>query len=196
MKIHPVSIQDIGLLEKLVLEQLETFSGSVELIEQGLSTEYGPLSLGIDRWGRPVLFVTSLSEDEGLIVKATAQAGWIVRYHSLVSRLFRPRELDFSKPPRIILLAPSYSKASREAASALKMEIELYQYRVVEFRQERGILLDPVAVPESKPSPVANPTAANAAEFPPPRDLPPSVELTDSERQFFEGSPSGNRASQ
>lgn len=176
-------MEDGDVLQKLILAQLSDFAGKTELLDQGLSSESGPLCLGMDEERRFVLLISTVREDDALFVKAVGQLGWIVRHQTLLARLYAKRGVDASKSPRILLIAPSFSTALSEAAAFVGLDIELHQYRALELNRETALLFDPVWIPERKRSQPPAPVVA------PPVDSASPAGLTDAERQFFEASP-------
>ena len=180
MKLQPFTLRDKTLLGEMILKQLEGLKGQIELLEQALSSEYGPLCLGFDRDGRYVMLIFSIDEDDSMVVEALAQLGWMTRNRSLMERLYSRKWNPSSASPRIILIAPSFSRASQEAVGYIEPEIEFYRFRALEVNQEQVLLLDPVKrseplSPEPAPSQCATPLPGLTA-----------VELSKAERRFFE----------
>lgn len=183
MKLHRISLPDGAVLQKLVLAQLSDFTGRVELLDQGLSSESGPLCLGIDEERRFVLLISTVADDDAIFVKALGRLSWVVRHQSLLARLYAKREVESSKIPRVILIAPSFSTALREAAVFVGLDMELYQYRALELNNEKALLLDPILVSGRK---IIQPTVPIPAVPPDPSS---HGQLTDAERDFFEEPP-------
>lgn len=184
MKLQSVSIQDESILQQLIIEQREELGEPIDVLERGLSSDHGLLCLGIDREKRFVVLVSSVLADETALVKGLGQLGWLSRHQDLLGRLFHNRGVDASRPPRLILVCPSFSKAVVEAAAWMPGTVSLFRYRAIEVNQERALLFDSVVVGKA---PDATP---NGPEFPPPTSGPRGVGLTAAERNFFESSTS------
>lgn len=183
MKLQTVSLQDAVLLQKMILNQLDVFTGRVELLEQGVNSECGPLCLGIDQEKRFVVLLSSLHEEDAILVKALGQLSWVVRHQPLLARLYSQRGVAPSKTPRVILISPSFSKAMHEAVAYVDFDLELYQYRVLELNHERVLLFDRILIPGRTVPSVQSSLPATA-----PPDPSRSVELTEAEKRFFEAS--------
>ncbi|MBI2810908.1 MAG: hypothetical protein HYX67_08785 [Candidatus Melainabacteria bacterium] len=181
MQLQRIVLQDNTALQKLVLTQLQDLAGKIELLEQDLGSQSGPLCLGVDEERRFVLLISSIVEEDAILLKALGQLNWIVRHHSLRVRLFNKQGVEFSPSPRATLIAPSFSTTLQETIAFIAFDIDLYEYRAVELNHERGLLLDPVLISGRK---MTSPTASASPVF---QDSSSKVQLTDTERKFFEG---------
>lgn len=181
MKLHRVSLHDPAVLQNMILTQLDDLTGGLELLESGLSSESGPLCLAIDQDRCFVLLISTLHEDDAILVRALGQIGWLNRHRSLLVQLFSKRGAESSQSPRVVLITPGFSSVFQEAVALTGLDIELYQYRVLEFEHQQTLLLDPVGVPRRR----AGPPAVPVSVIPP--DPSSCIALTDAERNFFQG---------
>lgn len=181
MKLHRISLHDPAALQKMILTQLDDLTGELELLESGLSSESGPLCLAIDQDRRFVLLISTVQEDDAILVRALGQIGWLNRHQSLLVRLFSKRGMESSQSPRVVLIAPGFSSVFQEAVSLVGLDIELYQYRALEFERQQALLLDPVGIPRRR---AGQPAVSVSAV---PSDPSSRIALTDAERNFFEG---------
>jgi len=181
MKLQRIVLQDNAALQKLVLAQLQDLAGKIELLEGDLGSPSGPLCLGVEEDRRFVLLISSIVEDDAILLKALGQLNWVVRHHSLLVRLFNKPGGEFSPSPRAILIAPSFSATLRETVPFIAFDIEFYEYRAVEWNHERALLLDPVLFSGRK---MTTPTTSGSPDI---KDSSSKVQLTDTERKFFEG---------
>ncbi|MBI3995929.1 MAG: hypothetical protein HY349_08140 [Nitrospirae bacterium] len=183
MKLQRISLQENADLQKLILAQLQELAGGIELLEPGLSSEAGPLCLGMDEERRWVVLISSIEENDAMLVRALGQMNWVVRHQSLLVRLFPKRGVGTSRPPRAVLIAPSFSSVLQEAVAFMGQDIDLYQYRALEIDRQKTLLFDPASV--FRPRPPASVVSVSVI----PRDSSPRLQLSDAERSFFEGSP-------
>jgi hypothetical protein len=181
MKLHRISVQDNTVLQTMVLSQLQDLAGGIELLEPGLSSEAGPLCLAIDPERHFVLLIPVVHEEDALLVRALAQMSWVHRHQSLLVRLFPKRGLEPARPTRAVLIAPGFSAALQQAVSLINLDVELVQYRALEFGQQKMLMFEPVGVPRRK----AVPAVAAAPVLP--LDSRSHMALSDAERDFFEG---------
>ncbi|HUK55316.1 MAG TPA: hypothetical protein VLY20_01505 [Nitrospiria bacterium] len=181
MKLQRIVLQDSAILQKLMLAQLGDFPGQIELLEENFNFETGSICIGIDKARRFVLLVPSLVENDAILLKALGQLSWLVRQHPLLVRIFSRPGAEFAPSPRAILVAPSFSATLREALAFIGIDIELYEYRAVELNQEQALLFDSVPIPDRK---ITAPIGSVAPRL---QDPHSQVQLTDTERKFFEG---------
>jgi len=188
MKIQKISLSDPLLLRRLVFDQLQELPGRIELLEDNLVSEFGSLCLGIDEERRFVLIHIAIQEESSLLVKILSQMRWLVRYHALLSRLYSNQGVVFPQSPRAIVISPSFSAPLKEAVAYMGVDIELHRYQALEIDRQTALLLDSVWIPavrSVKPAVPVSPTTPSATS---------RIELTDEERNFFEGSAPKNQS--
>lgn len=183
MKLHRVLLQDNTVLQRMILAQLDDLGEEIKLLESALSSGAGPLCLAIDRDRRFVLLIPTVQEDDAILVKVLGQIGWLNRHQTLLVRLFSNRGVESYQSPHVVLIAPGFSSVFQEAVALTGLDIELYQYRALEFERQQTLLLDPVGVPRRK---TGQPTVPVSAM---PLDSSLRSVLTDAERNFFDGAP-------
>jgi hypothetical protein len=186
LKLQRISLSDPLLLRKLVLDQINELPGRVELLEENLTSESGPLCLGIDEESRLVLIHTTVHEDTAILVKVLSQMKWMVRYHALLSRAFSNQGATSSQSPRAVLIAPSFSIPLMDAVAYTGADIELHRYQALEIDRQTALLLDPVWIPQIRKNKPAVPISST------PPSVSSRIELTNEERNFFEGPPPKN----
>ena len=180
MKLNRISLPDNAALQKMILAQLDELPGGIELLESGLSSESGPLCLATDQERHFVLLISSVQEDDAILVKALGQIGWLNRHQTLLVRLFSKRGLESSRSTRLVIVAPAFSTVLQEAVALVGLDIELYQYRALEIERQQTLLLDPVWVPRRS---AGQPNISVPGKSP---NAPSSMALTDAEQNFFE----------
>ena len=189
MKLRVVPIEDLSILHDLVLKQSEAMVGHVRMLETGINTGSGPVTLALDREGRLVVLVMSLIQEESLLSRLVGVYGWVLQNLSLLTRFYAKRGLDDARAPRIIAIAPEFPQVLLDALSHLAFSVELYQYRGLEIDGERALLLEPLGGHVLKPVP-AKPIVQESSD-----DFLKATHLTEAEVQFFqEGRPSGSAA--
>src|SRR3989304_7409865 len=189
MKLRGVPIEDLSILHDLVLKQSEAMVGHVRMLETGINTGSGPVTLALDREGRLVVLVMSLIQEESLLSRLVRVYGWVLQNLSLLTRFYAKRGLDDARVPRIIAIAPEFPQVLLDALSHLAFSVELYQYRGLEIDGERALLLEPLGGHVLKPVP-AKPIVQESSD-----DFLTATPLTEAEGQFFqEGRPSGSAA--
>jgi hypothetical protein len=127
-----------------------------------------------------VLLVSTVQEDDSILVKALGQIGWLNRHQALLVRLFSKHGVESTQCARVVLVAPAFSSIMQEAVVSAGLDIELYQFHALEFERHQTLLLDSVGGGRRR--------AVQSAAFIPAMPPDPSlgIALTEAERKFFE----------
>ena len=76
----------------------------------------GPIDvLALDDGGRLVVIDADLSATGSLLVRGLDHTDWIARNLAVLFRTYRNQPIDFSAPPRLVLVAHDFSRALRNA---------------------------------------------------------------------------------
>jgi hypothetical protein len=76
----------------------------------------GPIDvLALDDAGRLVVIDVDLSATGSLLVRGLDHTEWIARNLAVVLKTYRGQPIDFSAPPRLVLVAHDFSRAFRNA---------------------------------------------------------------------------------
>lgn len=174
MKLRVIPIRDASLLQELVLQQLDAVSGQVQILEISLDTDWGPITLGLDRGGQLVGLIANVDEEKALLSQLIGVHRWILINMPLLSRFYAKMGLDNTRNPRIIAIAPEFSRDTKESLAYLAFPVELYVFKGLEIEGERRVLLEEVL----------NPLGSNIGWAPEPRP----VEASDTEQIFLRAS--------
>jgi hypothetical protein len=184
VKLQVIPIDDSTVLQQLVVQQIDLIEGHVRVIEGSITTEWGLITLGYDREHRLVVLILDATRDENLLTRLIGVYSWITRVMPLVGRFFAEGELDSTKVPRMVSIAPGYSKTLQDSLAYLAFIVEPYTYQGVGIKGERGIMLQSL-VPQMQRSGPA--TELKRSEV-----LLSTSRLTAAEVQFFEEPANGN----
>lgn len=144
MKLRIVPITDLSVLQELVLQQMSVIEGQVQVIDIGITTDWGPLMLALDQKGRLVVVLISAQQEENLLSRLIGIYGWSSQNLPLLSRCYDERGLDGAKLPRVVVIAPEFSRAVMDGLSCLVFTVEPFRYRVIEINSGRSLLLEPL----------------------------------------------------
>lgn len=178
MKIRVIPIADSTILQHLVIQQIGLVEGQVRVLEVGINTEWGLIILGCDQERRLVVLLLDVTRDENLLPRLIGVYAWITRVMPLVSRFYARGRLDGTKVPRIVSIAPEFSRTVQDSLVYLAFRVEPYTYRGVDINGEFGILLQSLGPQAKKSAPAAEPEHSNA--------LLKASHLTEAEIRFFE----------
>jgi len=141
-KLRWVTLHHSAMLQELVVQRMGHIEGHVQILGIGINTEWGRVMIGRDLIGRPVVLLLNVIRDKGLLLSVIGLYAWIKGIMPLLSGFYTKEGLDATRVPRIIVIAPGYSKAVVEGIEYLAFEVELYLYRAVEIEGELSIVLE------------------------------------------------------
>ena len=102
--------------------------------------------LAVDRTSRLAIVDFETAASDELLVRGLAHADWAAASISSLRRMLRGVAVNYTLPPRLLLLAPQFSARMRCAARQVGgIEIACLRYQVVELPGRTGILFEPVA---------------------------------------------------
>ncbi len=144
MKLRIIPIKDLSVLQELVLQQTGAIEGEVQVIDSGINTDWGPLTLGLDAKGCLVVLLIGVEQKENLLSRLIGIYGWASQSLPLLSRCYAELGLDGAKLPRVVVIAPGFSRAVIDGFSYLVFTVEPFRYRVIEINRSRSLLLEPL----------------------------------------------------
>lgn len=130
---------------------LRAFEGALEeglrMIDAELPCPpYGEIDfLGIDRGGQLAIidFETTASDD--LLIRGLGHCDWVARNLPNVRRMYRGQAINFSRPPRLFLVAPRFSPRMRRAGRLTPSPgVAWVRYRLLETTGQPGIFFEAV----------------------------------------------------
>lgn len=101
--------------------------------------------LAVDRASRLTIIDFETTFSDGLLLRGVGHFDWVVRNMPNVQRMYQGQAIDFSLPPRLILLAPRFSPLLRNVARQItRPQIHWIRYHTVHAPAGPGILFEPV----------------------------------------------------
>jgi hypothetical protein len=101
--------------------------------------------LALDRANGLTIIDFDTSSNDGLLLRGMSHFDWVVRNFPNVERMYRGQMIDYSRQPRLFLLAPQFSPLVRNVARHVRSpQIDWVRYHVVDVLYWTGILLEPV----------------------------------------------------
>lgn len=170
-KLEEVKILDIseGELESFVKMSLGDIETGLTLIDTQVNTQIGLLDiLAVDNEGCLVVIELKVRKNDDMLFQAVDYCDWVQESIDSVSRMYRnihPKvQVNYKKPARIMLIAPSFSSSLKGRAKYLDINIDLHIYRFIEIGGKRGLLFEQVNIPPRRfppPSPKTIPDLMN-----------------------------------
>jgi hypothetical protein len=101
--------------------------------------------LAVDRARQLTIIDFETTSNEGLLLRGIGHFDWVVRNMRNVQRIYREHAVNFSRPPRLLLLAPQFSPLlSGATRQIIRPQIQCVRYHTVEASGGLGILFEPV----------------------------------------------------
>ena len=141
--------------EPITREQLTTtladcpgaLEDSLRVIDSGIPCHpCGEIDLlAVDRLYRLTIIDVETTLGEWLLLRGVSHVDWIARNLANVRRMYPELRIDFSRPPRLLLVAPRFSPLLRSAVRQISHpEVTCVRYHGVELPAGSGILFEPV----------------------------------------------------
>jgi hypothetical protein len=138
----------------LTREQLTAFLAGEGVLEEGLRTidaripcrPCGEIDLlALDRASTLTIIDFETTGHDGLLVRGLGHYDWLVSNMPNAQRMYPARGADFSRPPRLVLLAPQFSPLLRRAMRQIvRPQISWARYHTVETPGGPEIAIEPV----------------------------------------------------
>jgi len=102
--------------------------------------------LAVDTANRLVVIDVEIAPHDDLFLRGVAGVDWLVRHLPLLRHYYSAWAIDFSRQPRLVFVAPSFSSLLINAAhSVAGPEIACFRYRSVKIAAGTGIFFEQVA---------------------------------------------------
>jgi hypothetical protein len=107
---------------------------------------YGEIDiLALDRFGRLCVVDVDTLVGDGLLLRGISHVEWATRNLATLRRLFQTTALDLSRPARLILVAPRYSRVLTSALRQLAgPPIVCFKYHAVASFGGTGVFFEPL----------------------------------------------------
>ena len=101
--------------------------------------------LAVDTANRLVVIDVEIAPHDDLFLRGVAGVDWLVRHLPMVRHYYSAWTIDFSRQPRLVFVAPSFSSLLINAAhSVAGPEIACFHYRSVKIAAGTGIFFEQV----------------------------------------------------
>jgi len=104
--------------------------------------------------GQLVVLQLSVSEDDTMFLHGIQSLDYVDKFKSFLKATYKEQKINDKEKPRLILIAPSFSDAIRNAAEGMKgLRVDLYEWEYLKLGDQKGLRLAPIfslAPPKSK----------------------------------------------
>jgi len=155
-----VSIEKIRVESRQELEQMIT--RDINLVEKGLTVICSDVPINEkatldilchDSNGQLVIVQLSVDEDDVMLLHGIQSMDYVDKFKSFLKATYNKYKIDDKEKPRLILIAPSFSSAMRQAVESMKgMRIDLYGWEYLKLGDHKGLRLQPIftSAPQEK----------------------------------------------
>lgn len=158
-------------LESYVKSSLNDIETGLTLIDTQVNTYRGPLDiLAADNEGCLVVMELKVREDDDMLFQAMNYYDWVQEHIDTVNRMYKnihsTVEVNYKRPPRLMLIAPSFPSSLKRRAKYLNIDIDLHIYRFIEIGGKTGLLFEQVDIPPLRVVPPSPPTISDLMNRP------------------------------
>lgn len=154
MPIEQISVKDKQELEKIVTEEINA-------IENGLTVLYNNIKIDPktnldilchDSNGRLAVMQLNVVEDDNAFFEGLRCINYIDTVKPMLRAAYGKSGIDESAPPRLILLAPSFSSNLRNVVESTNViEVDLYEWDYLQIGDKKGLYAHPVFAKKPRP---------------------------------------------
>lgn len=162
LKVKPISLRERDELEPMLISNLDAVEEGLALISHQHPTDSGPLDiLAVDSEETLVVIELKSEASEGHLDQGLRYYDWCRQNISWIADAYRGSvSINPETPPRLILIAPSYTDTVKRIAKYVEVELQLTEYHAFESEGgERGIIcteIDYGQAPEPPPIPTVD----------------------------------------
>jgi len=137
-ELEQILVSDIGAIEKGL-----TFIGSQIPINASTKLDI----LCHDENGTLVIFQLSTQEDDAMLFEALKALSYLDTAKHMMKFYYSNFKINDAETPRLVLLAPSFSKNLLTIASHLTgLRIDLYEWEYLKFGDQKGLRTKPISL--------------------------------------------------
>jgi RecB family endonuclease NucS len=134
--------------ESILTENPNLIEEGLKIVDTQVITNRGRLDiLGLDSGKVLVIIELKIVESDEMLWQALDYYDWVFRNIDSIKRMYPNNEIDYNQPPRLMLIAPSFSDAIKRRAIYLDPSVELLEYKYLQAADKKGMLLIPVSLP-------------------------------------------------
>ncbi len=148
MSIERIRVEDEQELEQMVTKEMGQIEKDLTVICNHVPIN-GKSALDIlchDDNGQLVIMQLSVSEDDNVLLQGIQSLDYVEKFKSFLKATYNKHKIDDKEKPRLILIAPSFSDALRNAVEAMRggMRVDLYEWEYLKLGDHKGLRLQPL----------------------------------------------------
>jgi hypothetical protein len=156
MSIRHININTRRELDKLVLDEIDTFGEELNVIGNNISIDSATMldALCVDGDGRLAVLKLSMTEEDKILFEGLRCLEYVSRFKSMLKATYEKSKINEKEDPRLIIIAPSYSKELLDLFKHVSdVPIDLFKWEYLKLGDNESFLIEPVYAPNFKPKP-------------------------------------------
>ena len=126
-------------LEDLVRQAPDLIEAGLRFVDHQAFTTRGPLDvLLVDSGSALIVAELKVVEDDTMLVQGIDYYDYLLRNLDGFTRAYRSYDIDARQPPRLFLIAPSFSVTFLNRIKWIDIPIRLFTFQCIEFEDARG----------------------------------------------------------
>jgi len=149
MSIETISVKSSKELEQILVSDISAVEGRLTVI--GSQIPINPSTkldiLCHDEDGTLVIFQLSTEEDDKMIFEGLNALSQVDMLKHMMKFYYSNFKINDAQTPRLVLLAPSFSKNLMTIVSHLSgLRIDLYEWEYLRFGDQKGLRIQPISL--------------------------------------------------
>lgn len=138
IKVKAISVREKQELEPLLIANPDIIEEGLKIISHQQQTDSGPLDiLAVDEEGTLVVVELKNEASDGHLDQGLRYYDWCYQNISWISNAFGKKfTVNADSPPRLMLIAPSFTETVKRIAKYVNAELTLVEYHA--FQNEKG----------------------------------------------------------
>jgi RecB family endonuclease NucS len=149
MSIETISVKNARELEQILVSDISAIEKGLTIIgsQIPINTSTKLDVLCHDEDGALVIFQLSTQEDDAMLFEALKALSYLDTVKHMMKFYYSNFKINDAETPRLILLAPSFSKNLLTIASHLTgLRIDLYEWEYLKFGDQKGLRIEPISL--------------------------------------------------
>jgi len=149
MSIEEIRIKNELQLGQMVVEEIENIEGGLTTIANAIpiNAETKLDVLCHDEDGQLVIFKIGTSEDDIMLFEGLKALNQLDTVKHMLKFHYKDFKISDAKPPRLVLLAPSFSKNLLTIVNHISgIRIDLYEWEYLRFGDNKGLRIRPICI--------------------------------------------------
>jgi hypothetical protein len=140
VSIEKLTVESKRELEQMITEQLPSIERDMSIVcaDVPINDRATLDILCHDENGQLAIIQISTGEDDTMLLQGLQSMDYVDKFKSFLKATYNKHKIDDREKPRLILIAPSFSNAVRNAVESMKgMRIDLYEWEYLKLGDQK-----------------------------------------------------------